>query len=668
MKRIKAWASGLAAVLIGSIAVAQGPALPLSPATEANVAASVPSPAVPGGARALTATDVDAWLDGYMPYALHTGDIAGAVVTVVKDGQVIAARGYGYADIASRKPVDPARTLFRPGSVSKLVTWTAVMQLVEAGKIDLDGDINAYLDFRIPPRIGKPVTMRQIMTHTAGFEEAAKDLISYDPKASMPLGTYLKRWTPHRIFDAGTTPAYSNWATTLAGYVIERVSGMPFDTYVERRVFAPLNMTTASFRQPLPRALAGLPATGYPRASEKAKGFEIVVPAPAGALSASGLDMAKFMIAHLQNGRGVLSPATAAMMHDSPLDRVDPMSLIPPLNRMELGFFETNINGREVIAHLGDTENFHTSLHLFMKEGVGFYVSFNSAGREGAAHTVRGQLFQDFADRYFPSTVRDGRVDAKTAAEHARMMVGLWQNSRRSESSFVDVLNLFGQSEITLDDKGALVIPALKGPGGAALIWDEIAPFVWRDRYGHDRLAAKVVDGKVVRWSYDGFSPFMVFDRVPAARSSAWLLPMLYASMAVLALTFLYWPVVWFARRRYAGTPVAKGPSLRGFRAMRVMALLVLALLGGWMWFVTAAFSDLDMLSSKSDALVWLLQIATAIILVGAVGIAGWNLWLTWRDGRGWARRVWNVLVLLATLVVLYFAASFGLMAMTVNY
>ena len=122
MKRIKAWASGLAAVLIGSIAVAQGPALPLSPATEATVAASVPSPAVPGGARALTATDVDAWLDGYMPYALHTGDIAGAVVTVVKDGQVIAARGYGYADIASRKPVDPARTLFRPGSVSKLVT------------------------------------------------------------------------------------------------------------------------------------------------------------------------------------------------------------------------------------------------------------------------------------------------------------------------------------------------------------------------------------------------------------------------------------------------------------------------------------------------------------------------------------------------------------------
>jgi hypothetical protein len=125
-------------------------------------------------------------------------------------------------------------------------------------------------------------------------------------------------------------------------------------------------------------------------------------------------------------------------MHNSPLNRVNPMSLIPPLNRMELGFFETNINGREVIAHLGDTEQFHTSLHLFMADHVGFYVSFNSAGREGGAHTVRGQLFQDFADRYFPATVRDGRVDARTAAQHARMMVGSWQNSRRSESSFAE--------------------------------------------------------------------------------------------------------------------------------------------------------------------------------------------------------------------------------------
>ena len=146
----------------------------------------------------------------------------------------------------------PQRTLFRPGSVSKLVTWTAVMQQVEQGKIDLDADVNRYLDFSIPAYEGQPVTMRQIMTHTAGFEESLKDLIGHDRDAIPPYGEMLKRWIPDRIFAPGTTPAYSNYATSLAGYVVERVSGEPFDDYVERHIFAPLGMRNSSFRQPLP--------------------------------------------------------------------------------------------------------------------------------------------------------------------------------------------------------------------------------------------------------------------------------------------------------------------------------------------------------------------------------------------------------------------------------
>src|ERR1700691_4451042 len=145
-------------------------------------------------AAAMTADDVNAWLDGYMPYALHTGDIAGAVVAVVKDGQILTERGYGYSDVAKRAPVDPKLTLFRPGSVSKLVTWTAVMQLVEQGKIDLDADVNQYLDFKIPARDGKPVTMRNIMTHTAGFEETLKSLIETDPSRLLTLQAIVKRW------------------------------------------------------------------------------------------------------------------------------------------------------------------------------------------------------------------------------------------------------------------------------------------------------------------------------------------------------------------------------------------------------------------------------------------------------------------------------------------
>ena len=175
-------------------------------------------------AQPLTAADANSWLDGYLPYALKTNDIAGAVVVIVKDGEVLTERGYGYADVAAKKPIDPKLTLFRPGSVSKLFTWTAVMQLVEQGKIDLDADVNQYLDFRIPPREGKPVTMRNLMQHTAGFEEQAKGVISDNPQAP-GFEVLLKAWVPQRVFAPGTTPAYSNYGASLAGYIVQRVSG-----------------------------------------------------------------------------------------------------------------------------------------------------------------------------------------------------------------------------------------------------------------------------------------------------------------------------------------------------------------------------------------------------------------------------------------------------------
>src|SRR3954447_7768908 len=145
-------------------------------------------------AHELTKADVDAWLDGFMPYSLKAGGIPGAVVVVVKDGQPLTMRGFGYSDLKTEKTVDPELTLFRPGSVSKLVTWTAVMQQVQAGKLDLDKDVNTYLDFKIPPKDGKPITLRNLMTHTSGFSETAKYLIEFGEKHPQSLGKILSRW------------------------------------------------------------------------------------------------------------------------------------------------------------------------------------------------------------------------------------------------------------------------------------------------------------------------------------------------------------------------------------------------------------------------------------------------------------------------------------------
>src|ERR1700719_695750 len=571
------------------------PAPSLAPVTTGPAAAPqtyvppVAAPAAAAAARAatLTADDLNAWLDGYMPYALHTGDIAGAVVAVVKEGQIVTERGFGYSDVEKRVPVDPKLTLFRPGSVSKLFTWTAVMQQVEQGKIDLVADVNQYLDFKIPARDGKPVTMRELMQHVAGFEEQAKGIMSDDPK-SPGFEALLKQWVPERVFAAGSTPAYSNYGASLAGYIVQRVSGESFDDYIDKHIFAPLDMQHSSFRQPLPANLEPLMSKGYPLASQPAKPYEIVGPAPAGSLASSGEDMAHFMIAHLQNGEyhgnRILKAETAEMMHNSPL------TILPPLNRMELGFFETNVNGREVNAHLGDTQNFHTSLHLFLKENVGFYVSFNSPGKAGAVGGLRGALFDDFADRYFPaSETAATAIDVKTSAAHAALLKGHWVNSRGSQSSFLAAVGLLGQTKAGVDAKGELSVP-FNGLNGKPRHWVETAPFVWRDPDGHERLAAKVVDGKAVRFSIDGISPFMVMDRVQWYADAAWLVPALYCAVAVLLLTAVFWPITAIVRRRFAAS-LALGPdALRAYRLSKVGSLLLLAGMGLWAFTVIRMF------------------------------------------------------------------------------
>jgi CubicO group peptidase (beta-lactamase class C family) len=621
----------------------------------------------------LTKADADAWLDGYMPYALRTADIPGAVVVVVKDGKVVTSRGFGYADVDKKLLVDPERSLFRIGSVSKLVTWMAVMQMVEQNKVDLDADINTYLDFKIPARNGTPITMRQVMTHTAGFEEAIKNLIFFDQSRLKSLGDTLKAWTPTRIFDAGTTPAYSNYATALAGYVVERVAGMPFDDYVEKNIFNPLGMKSASFRQPLPAALQPQMAVGYPKPGQPSPGFEIVGPAPAGSMSASGNDMARFMIANLQfgeiDGQRIMSAATAKTMLDSPLDKINPVSLISPLNRMELGFFETNINNREVVGHLGDTVAFHTSLHLFMKENVGFYLSVNSGGKAGASNTVRLNLFQDFADRYFPDAgARDGSVDAKDAAEHARMMVGNWDASRRPQSSFFSLLGFMGQTKVELNDKGSLVIPSLTQTGGRPREWVEIAPFVWRDTTSHDRIAAQVKDGRVTRWSWELIAPFTVYERVATGKNGSWLKPALYASLGVVLLTFLSWPVGWLVRRKYKAALMLEGSARKAYRATQATALGTVVVLGGWAAAISLMSGNLKLAGSAMDPVLMGLQALSVLGLGAAILAAAWNFRLAMTDGRSRLRKFWSVLLLLAALAVFYVAANFGMMSFTVNY
>ena len=404
---------------------------------------------------------------------------------------------------------------------------------------------------------------------------------------------------------------------------------------------------------------------GYPLASEPPKPIEIVGPAPAGSLASSGEDMAHFMIAHLQNGEyhgnRILKPETAEIMHNSPL------TVMPPLIRMELGFFETNINGREVIAHLGDTQNFHTSLHLFLKEGVGFYVSFNSLGKAGAAGGLRGALFDDFADRYFPAAESNARTDAKTAAAHAAMLKGSWVNSRGSQSSFLAALGLISQTKAGVNAKGELVVPFL-GLNGKPRNWVETAPFVWRDSGSHERLAAKVVDGKVVRFSINGISPFMVFDRVPWYENSAWLLPAVCIAVAALLLTALFWPVTAIVRRRFGATVALQPDELRAYRFSKIGSILLLAGLGLWGLTLFRMFKDFNNLSARFDPNLHFAQLFGILAFILGSALILWNLWTVWSGKRRWPAKLWSIALALSAFIVLWVGFAFNLIGFGANF
>ncbi|HEY4647489.1 MAG TPA: serine hydrolase domain-containing protein [Gemmatimonadales bacterium] len=653
----------LAALAFGSDpAAAQRPQQP-PPGPPAERAGPLGPPPAPSQ---LTGADVGAWLDGLMPYALQSGDVAGAVVVVVKDGQVLFKRGYGYADVKKKLPVNPDLTLFRPGSVSKLFTWTAVMQLVEQGKLDLDTDVNQYLDFKIPPAFGKPITLRNCMTHTPGFEEIARNLFSDDTTHVMSNEQWLKDWTPHRVYPPGQVPAYSNYATAMAGYIVQRVSGEKFEDYIEHHIFQPLGMQHATFRQPLPPSLRNDMATGYEVASGDPKPFEMVVGAPAGSLSASGADMGRFMIAHLQNGRfgsaTILRPETAKRMHGTAL------TIVPAVNRMLLGFYETNRNGHRAIAHGGDTYWFHSDVHLFIDDGVGIFISVNSPGKEGAAGPIRTALFEQFADRYFPAPIPAGGVDPKTAEAHAKLVAGTYDNSRRAVSTFFSVTDLMGAPKVTVNADTTISLPFLTGLNGEPKHWRETQPFIWQEKDGKNLAAARVENGRVRMLTGDEISPFMMFTPAPAWRSPAWLSPLVQLSLAVLVLTLIAWPIAALVRRRYRVPFPYQGRAAVAHRWIRLAAVAVLLVLAGWFWLIKQMSSTVSALTSKSDPWIWLLHLLSLVAFLGVAGVALWHARIAWSDRRRWTSKLWSGLLAVAGVTLLYVAVVFHLIAFNHNF
>jgi CubicO group peptidase (beta-lactamase class C family) len=610
----------------------------------------------------LTASDVEAFLDGLVPLQLGREDIAGAVILVVKDGKILFSKGYGYADVKRRVPVSPTATLFRPGSISKTFTWTAVMQLVEQGKLDLDRDVNDYLDFQLPHTFGRPVTVRNLMTHTPGFEEVIKDLAVDRASDLPPLGTFVATHEPNQIYAPGTIPAYSNYGADLAGYIVQRVSGLPFEEYIQQNIFRPLGITHGTFVQPLPETLKAMMSNGYAVASEDAKPFELVPPQPApdGSLSITGADMAPFMIAHLQNGKyretRILKDSTAELMH------ARQFAMDPAVNAMALGFYEENRNGRHIIGHGGDLSYFHSDMHLVLDQGLGFFVSYNSAGK--GELDERTALWQKFLDRYFPVSDPASEPAAK---QPDNSIAGKYLSSRRAQTTILRVLwPVLAEASVSEAGDGKIQVDQMKDFSGQPKHWRGIGDMKFREVGGQQLLVFKPDNsGRLQMITED---PIEIFQRVSWNENKTVLSVALGFAALVFALTLLLWPVAALVRRHYKRKLILT-PDQRSLRLLMKLACAVdLGALIAFAAVLAYGFSNLSLFSSRFDPWLRILQLFFLLGVLGTIALLYSSYRICRIAGTGPWTKIYTAGLVLASSVYIWFVFTSKILQLSLKY
>lgn len=380
---------------------------------------------------------LEAYFDGAIKSAMNTANSPSGVVTLMKDDKIIFAKGYGYSDVATKTLVDPKTTLFRPGSISKLFTWVSVMQLVEQKKLNLDTDVNQYLQsFKVKDTWpGNPVTLRHIMTHTAGFEDTAiGHLIIQDESRIVPLAQALEAYQPQRVNPPGEHVAYSNWATALAGLIVSEVSGLDFNDYVKTHIFNVLDMNYSTFVEPLPASLVDFHARAYSYSQGQfvEESYELVTNfSPAGSAAMSAYDIAKFARALLNNGefdnKRILKSDTVKQMltegfsHD---DRV---------RGMGLGFikYRYGADNLSIFGHDGATTAFLSHLGMSKSENLMLFTSFSGKPLPGAVHK---SVVKGFYDEFFPHNTEQTFIQSDNLIKYAGTFNSWRSNFTQAES------------------------------------------------------------------------------------------------------------------------------------------------------------------------------------------------------------------------------------------
>jgi hypothetical protein len=471
----------------------------------------------------------------------------------------------------------------------------------------------------------------------------------------------MKHHLPDEIFPPGTTPAYSNYGAALAGYIVQRVSGMPFDDYIDKNILRPLGMSHSTFQQPLPDNLKPQMSQGYALASQPPKDFELVNAFPAGSMSVSAEDMSRWMIAHLNNGQyngvQILKPETAQLMHSRAF------GLVPELNGMCYGFYEESRNGHRIIGHGGDTQWFHSDMHLMLDDHIGFFISYNSLGKPG--FPGRTAVWHAFLDRYFPYTPPPAQ-EVANAAEDMKSVTGKYCMSRRSEGNIASVTAALDQLSVTDNSDGTISVNALKDYAGNPKHLKEIAPMMFRDVNGQSRITfLKDYAGRQIIVTD---LPIFVAEPVPALKAQTLNFTALIFALVVFVLTLLFWPLNAMLRSHYGYRPELRPIYRRLRRWMRwvcVIDLTFIVFFGLWLMSVN---DNIAALSSNFDTKLRMLQVLGALGVIATLVSINYCL-RSWADEGLWFwTKLWNTLLMLACFGYSFFLLNWHLLNFRLKY
>jgi CubicO group peptidase (beta-lactamase class C family) len=631
-------------------------------AQEDGVAPGMNMPATSSQAPGPTdPAELEAFLDDLLEKEMEEYHIAGAAVAVVKDGQLFFAKGYGYADLENKIPVDPEQTAFRIGSTTKLVTWTAVMQLVEQGKLDLNADINTYLDFHIPDTYPQPISLKHLMTHTAGFEDLYLDFVSLEEgKDTLPPGAFLASHIPGRVRPPGEVAAYSNYGAALGGYIVARVSGQSYDQYVQEHILDPLGMTHSSAIATLHPDVMAQVSVGY---MYKDGAFEIYPEfygpsdlAPMGFMAASATDMARFMITHLQGGFYGDASTEMRILKEATVDQIH-STLHTPDTRLlgtAYGFFDFSDNGQRTIGHDGTAEPMHSLLMLLPDQNLGVFVAYNTLGAGGLVNQHLG-FQRAFFDHYYPVPAVEPIQPPTDFAQRAGQFVGSYRMTRSAYTTIEKFRGALGMTVIEIKDPGDGTL-AMISPWGE---WRfaEVEPLYFRQVDAPFSIVFREDDqGRIVQLFTD-YTPQFGFEKLNWYETPGFNMALFISCVLVFLSTIIVALIRAIQNRRQSGGQERdpKGARTANWITLVICILNLLFVAGLFLW--NNPYPSLGI--PLQFQVVLGLGVLSALLTVGALVYTV----LAWKD-RYWgvAFRVYYTLVTIAAVAFVWFLNYWNLL------